>query len=73
MATSFASHHRQHASILCQKFCREQLLNISYPHPRHPGRGAAGLAEAGGHGVQDLDVGKGNKLMKSHLGGKHGI
>lgn len=71
MATSFAS--RQCAPGALQKFCREQLPDVSYPHPRCPGTGAARLAEAGDCSVQDSDLRKGNELMKSHLGGKHGI
>lgn len=73
VATSFASHHCQRASGLLQKCWREQVPDISYPNPRHPGRVAAGLAEAGGHSAQDSDLGKGYELVKSHLGGKRGI
>ena len=72
-ATSFASQHRQRASGVLQKFCREQLPDTSHPLPGHPRRGTAGPAEAGGRGGQDSDLGKGNELMKSHLGGKRGI
>lgn len=37
------------------------------PLPQAPWRYTAGLAETGSHGVQDLDLGKENELMKSHL------
>lgn len=45
----------------------------SVPPPQHPRRSVAGMAGAGGRGVQDSDLGKGNELMESHLGGKRGV
>lgn len=73
VAASSASRHRQRASGVLQKFCREQLPDVLYPPPQHPRRTVAGMAGADGRGVQDSDLGKGNELMKSHLGGKRGI
>lgn len=56
--------------VCCRSFAGSNSPTFCTPHPR---RTVAGMAGADGRGVQDSDLGKGNELMKSHLGGKRGI
>jgi len=62
------------ASVLlacCRSFAGSSSPTFHAFTPGTPG-GATGLVEAGGCSVQLLE-GKGNELMKSHLGGNRGI